>query len=107
MKIQGVKGTRDLYPEVLAPVRHMFDVWRRVSLLHGFEEWEGPTLEMLDLYREKSGDELVGQLYRLTDSGGREMALRPEMTPTLARMVSARINAMPKPIKWFCISNLF
>ena len=107
MKIQPVKGTRDFYPEVLAPIRQIFDAWRKTSLLHGFSEWEGPTLEYLDLYREKSGDELVGQLYRLTDSGGRELALRPEMTPTLARMVAAKINAIPKPIKWFCISNLF
>jgi histidyl-tRNA synthetase len=107
MKIQGVKGTRDLYPEVLAPIRHIFDVWRRVARRHGFDEWDGPTLESLDLYREKSGEELVGQLYRLTDSGGRELALRPEMTPTLARMIASRVHAMPKPIKWFCISNLF
>mgnify|MGYP001571438835 FL=1 len=106
-KIQAVKGTRDFYPEVLAPIRHVFDAWRRVSIRHGFLEWDGPTLEMLDLYREKSGDELVGQLYTLTDSGNRELALRPEMTPTLARMVAARINALPKPIKWFCIATLF
>lgn len=107
MKIPPVKGTRDLYPELLAPIRRIFDVWRDVSFRHGFEEYDGPTLEYLDLYREKSGEELVGQLYRLTDSGGRELALRPEMTPTLARMVAARINALPKPIKWFCIPTLF
>lgn len=107
MKIQAIKGTRDLYPELLAPIRHIFDVWRRVSIRHGFEEYEGPTLEYLDLYREKSGEELVGQLYRLTDSGGRELALRPEMTPTLARMVAAKISALPKPIKWFSIPTLF
>jgi len=107
MKIQAVKGTRDLYPELLAPIRRIFDAWRRVSIVHGFQEWEGPTLEYLDLYREKSGDELVGQLYRLTDSAGRELALRPEMTPTLARMLGARVHTLPKPIKWFCISNLF
>lgn len=107
MKIQPVKGTRDLYPTLLAPIRHIFDVWRRVSIRHGFEEYEGPTLEYLELYREKSGEELVGQLYRLTDSGGRELALRPEMTPTLARMVAAQINALPKPIKWFSIPTLF
>ncbi len=107
MKINSVKGTRDLYPDVMAPLRRIFDTWRTVSERHGFLEYEGPTLEMLDLYREKSGDELVGQLYRLTDSGGRELALRPEMTPTLARMVAARINTLPKPIKWFCIPRLF
>lgn len=107
MKIPAVKGTRDLYPEDYAPIQRIFDVWRNTSLVHGFEEFEGPTLEYLDLYREKSGDELVGQLYRLTDSGGRELALRPEMTPTLARMVAARIATLPKPLKWFCIPRLF
>jgi histidyl-tRNA synthetase len=107
MKIQAVKGTRDLYPELFAPIRRIFDAWRSVSLRHGFEEYEGPTIEYLDLYREKSGDELVGQLYRLEDSGGRELALRPEMTPTLARMVAARINTLQKPIKWFSIPTMF
>lgn len=107
MRIQAVKGTRDLYPEVYAPLRRIFDTWRAVSERHGFAEYEGPTLEMLDLYREKSGDELVGQLYRLTDSNNRELALRPEMTPTLARMVAARLHTLPKPIKWFCIPRLF
>ena len=107
MAIQAVKGTRDFYPEAYAPLRRIFDTWRAVSERHGFAEYEGPTLEMLDLYREKSGDELVGQLYRLTDSGGRELALRPEMTPTLARMVAARLSTLAKPIKWFCIPRLF
>ncbi|MBN2563061.1 MAG: histidine--tRNA ligase [Phycisphaerae bacterium] len=107
MKIQAVKGTRDLYPELLAPIRRIVDTWRSVSLRHGFEEYEGPTLEFLDLYREKSGEELVGQLYHLTDSGGRELALRPEMTPTLARMVAARIHTLPRPIKWFSIPTMF
>lgn len=107
MKIQPVKGTRDLYPEEFAPILRIFDAWRTASLRHGFQEFEGPTLEMLDLYREKSGEELVGQLFRLTDAGGRELALRPEMTPTLARMVAARLHTLPKPIKWFCIPKLF
>ncbi len=107
MKIPPVKGTRDLYPERFAPIRRIFDVWRSVSLRHGFEEFEGPTLELLDLYQEKSGDEIVGQLYRLTDAGGRDLALRPEMTPTLARMVAARLNTLPRPIKWFCMPKLF
>lgn len=107
MSIQAVKGTRDLYPEMYAPIQRIFDVWRKVSLRHGFDEYEGPTLEYLDLYREKSGEELVGQLFTLTDAGGRELALRPEMTPTLARMVAAKINALAKPIKWFCMPRLF
>ena len=107
MKIRPVKGTRDLYPELYAPLRRIFDAWRAASIRHGFEEFEGPTLEMLDLYREKSGDELVGQLYRLRDSGDRELALRPEMTPTVARMVAARIQTLARPIKWFCMPKLF
>ena len=106
-KIPSVKGTRDLYPDDYRPIKRIFDAWRDTSILHGFEEFDGPTLEFLELYQEKSGDELVGQLFRLTDQGGRELALRPEMTPTLARMVAAKINALAKPIKWFCIPNLF
>ncbi len=106
-KIPSVKGTRDLYPDDYRPIKRIFDAWRETSILHGFEEFDGPTLEFLELYQEKSGDELVGQLFRLTDQGGRELALRPEMTPTLARMVAAKINALAKPIKWFCIPNLF
>lgn len=106
-KIERVKGTRDLYPDEFRPIRRIFDAWRRASEFHGFEEFESPTLEYLDLYREKSGDELVGQLFRLTDAGGRELALQPEMTPTLARMVAAKINALAKPIKWYCIPKLF
>ena len=73
----------------------------------GSTEYDGPPLEPLELYTEKSGDEIVGQLYNFTDKGGREVALRPEMTPTLARMVAARANALRKPIRWFSIPQLF
>ncbi|MEE8171139.1 MAG: ATP phosphoribosyltransferase regulatory subunit, partial [Phycisphaerae bacterium] len=107
MKIQPVKGTRDLYPEAYAPLAHIFDAWRRVSERHGFREFEGPTLEPLDLYVQKSGEEIVGQLFHLEDRAKRRMALRPELTPTLARMVAARVNSLPRPIKWFCIPRLF
>ena len=79
------------------------DVARRF----GFVEYDGPPLEPLELYTKKSGDEIVGQLYNFTDKGGREVALRPEMTPTLARMVAARANALRKPIRWFSMPQLF
>lgn len=82
-------------------------VWREVARRYGFVEYDGPPLEPLDLYTKKSGDEIVGQLYTFTDKGDRDVALRPEMTPTLARMVSAKANAMRKPIRWFSVPQLF
>jgi histidyl-tRNA synthetase len=82
-------------------------VWRDVARRYGFVEYDGPPLEPLDLYTKKSGDEIVGQLYTFTDKGGREVALRPEMTPTLARMVAARANALRKPVRWFSMPQLF
>ena len=82
-------------------------VWREVARRYGFVEYDGPPLEPLDLYTRKSGDEIVGQLYNFTDKGGREVALRPEMTPTLARMVAARANALRKPVRWFSVPQLF
>ncbi len=83
------------------------DVWRSVLRRYAFVEYDGPPLEPLDLYRKKSGDELVGQLYSFTDKGDREVAMRPEMTPTFARMVAARANALRKPVRWFSIPQLF
>lgn len=82
-------------------------VWRDAARRYGFVEYDGPPLESLELYTKKSGDEIVGQLYNFTDKGDREIALRPEMTPTLARMVAAKANAMRKPIRWFSIPQLF
>ncbi|MEO8453416.1 MAG: histidine--tRNA ligase, partial [Gemmatimonadota bacterium] len=79
----------------------------RVAARYGFEEYDGPPLEVLELYTEKSGDEIVGQLYEFTDKGGRRVALRPEMTPTLARMVALKANGLKKPIRWFSIPQLF
>ena len=82
-------------------------VWRSVLRRYAFVEYDGPPLEPLDLYRKKSGDELVGQLYSFTDKGDREVAMRPEMTPTFARMVAARANALRKPVRWFSVPQLF
>jgi histidyl-tRNA synthetase len=82
-------------------------VWRDVARRYGFVEYDGPPLEPLELYTKKSGDEIVGQLYTFTDKGDREVALRPEMTPTLARMVAAKASSMRKPIRWFSVPQLF
>ena len=106
MSLRPVKGFRDFYPEQMAVRNYLCDAWRRVSLRNGFVEYEGPILEYLDLYRVKSGEEIVSQLFSLTDRGGRQLAIRPEITPTLARMVNARINSLPRPIKWFSIPRL-
>jgi histidyl-tRNA synthetase len=103
----ALPGFRDFYPEDLAVRAYLMRVWREVAGRYGFVEYDGPPLEPLDLYREKSGPELVQQLYNFVDKGEREVALRPEMTPTLARMVGARAGAMRKPVKWFSIPQLF
>jgi histidyl-tRNA synthetase len=100
-------GFRDFYPDELARRAHIFNAWRAVARRYAFAEYDGPPLEPLDLYTRKSGDEIVGQLYNFTDKGGREVSLRPEMTPTFARMVGARANALRKPVRWFSVPQLF
>jgi histidyl-tRNA synthetase len=105
--MQPLQGFRDFYPGELARRNHLFNVWRDVARRYGFEEYDGPPLESLELYTRKSGDEIVGQLYNFKDKGDRDVALRPEMTPTLARMMAARATSLPKPIKWFSIPQLF
>src|ERR1044071_4245098 len=107
MQLNALPGFRFFFPEDLAPRTHLFDAMRRVARRYGFEEYDGPPLEALELYTGKSGDEIVAQLYAFTDKGGREVALRPEMTPTLARMVAQRANGLKKPIRWFSIPQLF
>jgi histidyl-tRNA synthetase len=106
MKIPPVKGTRDFYPPEMARHNWILDGWKKVSLRNGFEEYDGPIFEHLTMYQIKSGQEIVEQLFSLQDRGGRDLAIRPEMTPTLARMVNQRINALPRPIKWFCVPRL-
>jgi histidyl-tRNA synthetase len=107
MKIQPVKGTRDFYPPDMARRNWIIDGWKRVSVRNGFEEYDGPIFEYLKMFQMKSGDEIVEQLFSLRDRGGRDLALRPEITPTLARMVNQQINSLPKPIKWFSVPRLF
>lgn len=100
-------GFRDFYPEDCALRNHLFRIWRKTAQSFNFKEYDGPILESLDLFKEKSGDEIVGQLFAFEDQGGRHVALRPEMTPTLARMIGARANTLKRPIKWFCIEENF
>ncbi len=107
MQIKALPGFRDFYPEEMALRNRIVDVWKSVAHSYGFDEYDGPPLEALELYTAKSGDEIVKQLYAFTDRGGREVALRPEMTPTLARMVATRAKALRKPIRWFSVPQLF
>ena len=113
--MERLPGFRDFYPE---PIPHkdvwsadarqyIFTKWRDVARRYGFREYDGPPLESLELFTTKSGAEIVGQLYNFKDKGDREIALRPEMTPTLARMIAAHERNYKKPIKWFAIPQLF
>lgn len=106
MKIQSPPGMRDFYPEDMRLQNWLFDAWRRSSRAFGFSEYEGPIFEFLELYTLKSGAGIVSELFTFQDRGERSFAIRPEMTPTLARMVAARANALPRPIKWFSIPRM-
>src|SRR5919112_1384214 len=103
----ALPGFRDFYPQEFAERAHIMSTWREVARRFAFVEYDGPPLEPLELYTRKSGDEIVGQLYNFVDKGGREVSLRPEMTPTFARMVGARANALRKPVRWFSLPQLF
>lgn len=100
-------GFRAFYPEDFAERRFLFQVWRQVGRRFGFQEFDGPVLESLELFKAKSGDEIESQLFCFEDKGGREVSLRPELTPTLARMIAARANTLKRPIKWFSIGDNF
>jgi histidyl-tRNA synthetase len=106
-RIQTPKGTRDFYPADMRIQNHVFDAWRSVCRAFGYEEYEGPTFEHLELYVGKSGPEIVEQLYTFKDKGDRDLALRPELTPTFARMVNQKGPSLRKPLKWFSIPRLF
>ncbi len=101
------RGMRDFYPEDVRLRSWLFGLWREVSEAFGFSEYDGPVVESEELYTLKSGNEIVDQLYNFQDKGGRKLALRPEMTPTLARMIIAKGSSLPKPIKWFSIPQCF
>src|SRR5204863_6796701 len=105
--MQPLSGFRDLLPASCAERNYIFAKWREVAGRYGFVEFDGPVLEELDLYKKKSGDEIVRQLYEFVDKGERAVALRPEMTPTLARIVAAEHRQFRKPLKWFSIPQVF
>jgi histidyl-tRNA synthetase len=105
--MQRLPGFRDFYPEECALRNYLFENWRQVARSFGFQEYDGPTLEPTELYKKKSGEELKTQLFRFVDQGDRDVCIRPEMTPTLARLVAARAREFRKPIKWFSISPFF
>lgn len=106
-RFQTLPGFRDFFPEECAERNHVFDTWRRIARRYGFVEYEGPVLEPTDLYRRKSGEEIVNQLFCFEDKGERDVSLRPELTPTLARMVAARQRDFRKPLRWFSIGQFF
>src|SRR5271168_1189312 len=113
--MERLPGFRDFYPEPLPHTdvwsadarQYIFNQWREIARRYGFREYDGPPLEPLELFTTKSGEEIVGQLYNFTDKGDRAVSLRPEMTPTLARMVAAHERNYKKPVKWFAIPQLF
>ncbi len=104
---QTLPGFREFYPEDLSRRNHIFRLWRQTATTFGFSEYDAPVLEPLELYKAKSGDEIEAQLFSFTDKGGREVALRPEMTPTVCRLVGAKANALKRPIKWFSIAEFY
>lgn len=105
--MQPLPGFRDFLPKDCATRNYIFAKWREVAQRYGFVEWDGPVLEPTELYTKKSGPEIVGQLFNFTDKGEREVAMRPELTPTLARVVTTHEREFKKPLKWFSIPQCF
>jgi histidyl-tRNA synthetase len=105
--MQALPGFRDFLPDQCSARNYIFSRWREVARRYGFAEWEGPVLEPTELYKKKSGAEIIDQLFNFTDKGEREVALRPELTPTLARVVAAHEREFKKPLKWFSIGQFF
>jgi len=104
---QTLPGFREFYPDALARRNHLFRLWRQTAHTFGFAEYDAPVLEPLELYKTKSGDEIEAQLFNFTDKGGREVALRPEMTPTVCRLVGEKAATLKRPIKWFSIAEFY
>lgn len=98
---------RDFYPEDLRRRERLFNIWKRKALMYGFEQYEPSVVESLSLLKRKAGEEIVDQIYHFKDKSERELALRPELTPSLARMIAARRGSLKEPIKWFCIGQCF
>ncbi len=105
--MQALPGFRDFLPENCAAQNYIFAKWREIARSYGFLEWDGPILEPTELYKKKSGAEIVDQLFNFADKGEREVAMRPELTPTLARVIAAHEREFKKPLKWFSIGRFF
>jgi histidyl-tRNA synthetase len=106
LSTQPYKGARDFYPEEMRIRNYIFTTWKNVCTRYGFEEYDFPILENFEVFASKTGEEIVNtQLYWFEDRGGRKVAVRPELTPSTVRMIAAKYNALPKPIKWFMIGN--
>src|ERR1044071_2501425 len=105
--MQALPGFRDFLPNDCAVRNYIFALWRDVARRYGFIEWDGPVLESAELYKKKSGAEIVDQLFNFIDKGEREVALRPELTPPLARVVATQEREFKKPLKWFSIGQFF
>ena len=106
-QFQSLPGFREFYPDAFAQRKFIFDHWRLTAHSFGFQEYDAPVLESLDLFKRKAGEEIEAQLFSFTDKGGREVALRPEMTPTLCRMVGSKASSLKRPIKWFSIGEFY
>jgi len=104
---QSLPGFREFYPEDFSRRQHIFRHWRKNATVFGFQEYDAPVLEPLELYKAKSGDEIEAQLFNFTDKGARDVALRPEMTPTVCRLVGAKAGSLKRPIKWFSIGEFY
>ncbi|MBI2087050.1 MAG: ATP phosphoribosyltransferase regulatory subunit [Candidatus Zambryskibacteria bacterium] len=108
LSTEPYKGVQDFYPEDMKIQNYIFDTWKKVAERFGYEEYSASPLEPTEIYTEKSGEEIVNeQTFTFTDRGGRSVTLRPEMTPTLARMVAARRKSLKFPLRWYSIPNLF
>lgn len=105
MQFESLPGFREFYPEACGRRNYIFTLWRKLARSYCFSEYDAPILEPLELYIEKSGEEIVGQLFNFEDRGERSVALRPEMTPSLARLVGAKANSLKRPVKWFNIGE--
>lgn len=108
LSTEPYKGVQDFYPEDMLVQNHIFNTWRKVAEQFNYQEYSASPLEPTEIYSEKSGDEIVNQqTFTFIDRGGRSVTLRPEMTPTLARMVAARRKSLKFPLRWYSIPNLF
>lgn len=108
LSTEAYKGVRDFYPEDMAVQKQIFSIWQNIAEKYGYQEYSASVLEPAELYRAKSGEEIVNeQTYTFTDRGDREVTLRPEMTPTLARMIAGRKRELVYPLRWYSIPNLF